>query len=116
MIDEETLKQTQFVENYFVFSNSKTKIGGGKVPAALQANLKGNLGVTYTNIVDGKISFEGYGYLRVENNALTFYEKIDAKTNDAKSALKSLQNAKPIDILGDKNVGGSLDICKQRHP
>lgn len=114
LIDEETLKQTQFVENYFVFSNSKTKIGGGKVPAALQANLKGNLGVTYTNIVDGKISFEGYGYLRVENNALTFYEKIDAKTNDAKSALKSLQNAKPIDILGDKNVGGDLLIFVNR--
>lgn len=112
LLAEDTMKQIQFMENYFIFSN--TKVGGGKTPAALQANLKGNLGVTYTNISDGKIAFEGYGYLRVENNALTFYEKMDAKTNDAKTALKSLQNAKPIDILGDKNVGGDVLVFVNR--
>jgi len=112
LLAEDTMKQVQFMENYFIFSN--TKVGGGKAPAALQTNLKGNLGVTYTNISDGKIAFEGYGYLRVENNALTFYEKIDAKTNDAKTALKSLQNAKPIDILSDINVGGDVLVFVNR--
>jgi len=112
LLAEDTMKQVQFTENYFIFSN--TKVGGGKAPAALQSNLKGNLGVTYTNISDGKIAFEGYGYLKVENNALTFYEKIDAKTNDAKAALKSLQSAKPVDVLGDKNVGGDVLVFVNR--
>ncbi|MEJ5257552.1 MAG: hypothetical protein WHS64_04805 [Fervidobacterium sp.] len=111
-LEQETLKKVKFVENYFVYSD--VQVGGGKVPANLSSTLKGNLGVTYTNIVDKDISFEGYGYIRVENNALVLYQKIDAKTQAAKNALKTLQNTKPVDVLGDKNVGGDLLIFVNR--
>lgn len=111
-LEAETLKKVKFVENYFIFSEVQT--GGGKAPTNLQNILKGNLGVTYTNIVDGKIAFEGYGYVKVEGNGLSFYQKIDAKTTEAKNALKDLQNKKPIDILADKNVGGDFLIFVNR--
>ncbi|MEN3042333.1 MAG: hypothetical protein ABDH59_03395 [Fervidobacterium sp.] len=111
-LEAETLKKVKFVENYFIFSEVQTS--GGKVPTNLQNMLKGNLGVTYTNIVDGKIAFEGYGYVKVEGNGLSFYQKIDAKTTEAKNALKDLQNKKPIDILADKNVGGDFLIFVNR--
>ncbi|MGQ9856328.1 MAG: hypothetical protein ACUVQF_06290 [Fervidobacterium sp.] len=111
-LEQETLKKVKFVENYFVYSD--VQVGGGKVPANLSSTLKGNLGVTYTNIVDKDIAFEGYGYIRVENNALVLYQKIDAKTQAAKNALKTLQNTKPVDVLGDKNVGGDLLIFVNR--
>ncbi|WP_448376718.1 hypothetical protein [Fervidobacterium sp.] len=111
-LEQETLKKVKFTENYFIYSD--VQVGGGKVPANLQANLKGNLGVVYSNVVDGKMAFEGYGYLRIENNALTFYQKLDAKTPEAKNAIKSLQSAKPIDVLSDKNVGGDLLLFVNR--
>lgn len=111
-LEEDTLKKVKFVENYFIYSDGQ--VGGGKAPANLLANLKGNLGVTYSNITDGKIVFEGYGYIRIENNALTLYQKLDAKTPDAKNVLKTLQNTKPVDILADKNVGGDLLIFINR--
>src|SRR5690606_12478415 len=41
LLAEDTMKQVQFMENYFIFSN--TKVGGGKAPAALQTNLKGKI-------------------------------------------------------------------------
>ncbi len=111
-LEAETLKKVKFVENYFILSDVPT--GGGKAPANLQTMLKGNLGVTYTNIVDGKIAFEGYGYMKVEGNGLTFYQKIDAKTTEAKNALKELQSKKPVDVLADKNVGGDFLIFVNR--
>lgn len=43
-----------------------------------------------------------------------FLRKDRCKTNDAKTALKSLQNAKPIDILSDKNVGGDVLVFVNR--
>ncbi|WP_448374769.1 hypothetical protein [Fervidobacterium sp.] len=111
-LEQETLKKVKFTENYFIYSD--VQVGGGKVPANLQANLKGNLGVVYSNVVDGKMAFEGYGYLKIENNALVFYQKLDAKTPEAKNAIKSLQSAKPIDVLADKNVGGDLLLFVNR--
>jgi len=111
-LEQETLKKVTFTENYFIYSD--VQVGGGRVPANLQANLKGNLGVIYSNVVDGKMAFEGYGYLRIENNALTFYQKLDSKTPEAKNAIKSLQSAKPIDVLADKNVGGDLLLFVNR--
>ncbi|ANE40917.1 hypothetical protein IM42_02035 [Fervidobacterium sp. SC_NGM5_O18] len=111
-LEAETLKKVKFTENYFIYSD--VQVGGGKVPANLLSNLKGNLGVTYSYVTDGKITFEGYGYMRIENNALTFYQKLDAKTADAKNVLKTLQNTKPIDIFADKNVGGDLLLFVNR--
>lgn len=112
-LDAETLKKVKFIDNYFVLSGVQT--GGGKVPANLQNVLKGNLGVTYVNIVDGKQAFEGYGYFRVEGTAMTFYQKIDAKTAESKAAIKELASNKPIDILADKNVGGDLLVFVNRN-
>ncbi|MGB9615142.1 MAG: hypothetical protein ACP5KD_05435 [Fervidobacterium sp.] len=105
-LEADTMKKVKFIENYFVLSDVQPS--GGKVPSSLQSMLKGNLGVTYTNITDGKLSFEGYGYIKVEGNGLSFYEKIDAMTLEAKSALKELQSKKPIDIFSDKNIGGDF--------
>lgn len=111
-LESETLKKVKFVQNYFILSD--VAVGGGKVPANLQNMLRGNLGVTYTNIVDGKILFEGYGYIRAENNGITLYQKIDSKSQEAVNLIKELQSKKPVDILSDKNVGGDLFIFVNR--
>ncbi|WP_448378818.1 hypothetical protein [Fervidobacterium sp.] len=111
-LEADTLKKVKFTENYFIYSD--VQVGGGRIPADLLSNLKGNLGVTYSHVTDGKITFEGYGYIRVENNALTFYQKLDAKTTEAKNVLKTLQNTKPIDIFADRNVGGDLLVFVNR--
>ncbi|MFN3691690.1 MAG: hypothetical protein ACK4R7_02250 [Fervidobacterium sp.] len=111
-LENETLKKVKFVENYFILSD--VAVGGGKVPANFQNMLKGNLGITYTNIVDGKIMFEGYGYIKAENNGITLYQKIDAKSQEAVNLLKDLQAKKAVDILNDKNVGGDLFVFVNR--
>jgi len=111
-LEQETLNKVKFTENYFIYSDSQ--VGGGKAPANLQTYLKGNLGVIYSNVADGKMVFEGYGYIKIENNALTIYQKVDAKTPEAKNAIKAIQSAKPIDVLADKNVGGDFLIFINR--
>lgn len=111
-LEAETMKKVKFIENYFILSD--TTVGGGKVPANFQNMLRSNLGVTYTNITDGKIIFEGYGYIKAENNGITLYQKIDAKSQEAINLLKELQSKKPVDILADKNVGGDLIVFVNR--
>lgn len=111
-LDSETLKQVRFTDNYFILTQGT--VGGGRAPANLNDMLRGNLAVLYGNINDGKVIFEGWGYVRVENNGLVVYQKMDAKNNEARNALRQIQNARPVDVLGDRNVGGDLLVFVNR--
>uniref|UniRef100_A0A7C4GCQ8 Uncharacterized protein n=1 Tax=Fervidobacterium thailandense TaxID=1008305 RepID=A0A7C4GCQ8_9BACT len=105
--EAETLKNVKFVDNYLLYSELP-QVGGGKIPTNLASMLQGNLAVTYININDGKVQYEGYGHVKIENNGLVIYQKLDPKNTEAKNQVKQLQTTKPIDILSDKNVGGDF--------
>ncbi|ODN30296.1 hypothetical protein [Fervidobacterium thailandense] len=106
-LEADTLKNVKFVDNYFVYSEL-SQVGGGKAPSNLTNMLQGNLAVMYSNINDGKAQYEGYGYVKIENNGLVVYQKLDPKNAEAKNQVKQLQATKPIDIFSDKNVGGDF--------
>ncbi len=112
LLDQETLKNMQIRNNYFIFSEKY--VAGGSVPSRFRELLRNSLGVSYVNISESGLGFEGYGTVRVSSGAMVYNSEIVPTTQKARDAVRQLQTARPIDVLGDRNVGGDMLIFINR--
>ncbi len=112
LLDQDALKNIQIKSNYFIFSEKY--VPGGSAPSKFQELLKSSLAVSYVNISESGLGFEGYGTVKVSSGAIIYNSEIVPTTQKAKDAVKQLQNTKPIDIFADKNVGGDMLIFVNR--
>ncbi len=112
LLDQDTLKNLQIKNNYFIFSEKY--VAGGSAPSKFQELLKSSLAVSYVNISESGLGFEGYGTVRVSSGAMIYNSEITPTTQKAKDAVKQLQSTKPIDVFADKNVGGDMLIFINR--